>query len=418
MIRNPLQTAFTRTRPDLARVAEGISASLRSFSVAQRLAAANPSDDNGSSSRSSSNSSSSNSNNKPASSPLAPTNNRQRASSAVDNLIYKAEQSVRNLQNPSAAAPGGPGGQNIIRVTSLRGRGRGRGGAFAGPRNPPGPSGVTERPGADYTRRPSPLGMGLNVAGSGGGGGGGRGRGGMSRGGRGGPRRDGGRGGRGGRGRRGAARRGDRGEGRDGADGERQDTRRLDPLFVTDEEAAYVSRLEVGTGKVYDPTFTLDSLHGYAPAVATTSSPFGYAATAVTQARMLSGGQPYNDENHVLPEEALARSTKGHGVLFPSVESRVWTQEFTTAEGVEYKAANAETKQAVLEAALQGKYDAPQAVKLGDTLNLVQNYAKKDTRIFGQPGRTIHDKIKSLLPQQAAAGKAKQAGGDAKKAKA
>lgn len=190
--------------------------------------------------------------------------------------------------------------------------------------------------------------------------------------------------------------------------GDRNDSRRLDPLFVTDEEAAYVARLEEGVGRVYDPTFALESLHGYAPAVATSKSPFGYAATAMTQARMLSGGQPYDHENHVLPEEALARSKRGaQGVLFPSEESRAWTQEFTTADGVQYKGANDETKQAVLEAALQGKYDAPRAVELGDALSVVQNYARKDTRVYGQPGRTIHDKIKSLLPKDAAAGNAK-----------
>jgi len=259
--------------------------------------------------------------------------------------------------------------------------------------------------------------MGLNISesndfqrfgprdGNGSGRGGGMFRGGrVNRGGRGGRRRGGRDGGREG-GRDGAL-----DGGRGGGGGDKYDSRRLDPLFVTDEEAAYVARLEEGVAGVYDPSFTLESLHGYAPAVATSNSPFGYAATAVTQARMLSGGQPYEHENHVLPEEALARSKQGaQGVLFPSKESRAWTQEFTTAEGVQYKSANDETKQAVLEAALQGKYDAPQAVKLGDTLSLVQNYARKDTRVYGQPGRTIHDKIKSLLPQEAVAGMAKAA---------
>lgn len=288
------------------------------------------------------------------------------------------------------------------------------GGAFAsGPRNPPGPSGVTERPGVNYnyndrqSRPPqnTPLNVGINVSGGNGqnsfrkfGGGGGGGGGGMTfRGGR--P----GRFGKSGRGKRGGGG-GGRGEGRDGEgrDGERQDTRRLDPLFVTEEEAAYVARLEQGVEHTYDPTFNLDSLHGYAPAVATTSSPFGYAATAVASARVLGGGRTFEHENHVLPHDALASATKGTGVYFPSAESRAWTQEFSGAGAPDYsKGASGETRTAVLEAALQGKYDSPRPVALGDTLALVENYTKKDTRAFGQPARTIQEKIRSLLPQKA-----------------
>ncbi|RYP83482.1 hypothetical protein DL770_005372 [Monosporascus sp. CRB-9-2] len=361
MIRQPLQTVLARTRPELNRVTDDIASSLRRFSIAQRLSSPENNDNNAS--------------------------RRQRDVKAVDELIAMGESTVNQIQSPdksqdqprpfSGAAPPPNRPSNIISVTSLP-----RGG-FQGIRR--------YDPGTGRTGAPPPTG---NTSGWGAGPvirGGLRGRGGRTVGGAGGAS--------GGRGR---ARR--RRPARSEEDVETTAREKAeDEYYVLKEERAWFATQAEGVERPFQPQLTLESLAGYGPAVATSGTPFARGETVIRQARVLGGGRPYHEDDLVLPEDAVKAFREGTGVFFATPEAKEWTRRFGPRK-VTFEAPPEETRQAVLEAALLGKYDGPQyadpagTTATAHTIATVRNYVKRDNSWYAAGERVLEEKVKSLLP--------------------
>ncbi|RYP56161.1 hypothetical protein DL771_012106 [Monosporascus sp. 5C6A] len=360
MIRQPLQTVLARTRPDISRVTDGIASSLRHFSVAQRLSS--PENDDSYISR------------------------RQRDVKAVNELIAMGESTVNQIQSSdnsqdqprplSGAAPSPNRPSNIISVKSLPRAG------FQGIRRyDPGAGRTGALP---LTGNSSGWGAGPVTRG------GFRGRGGRIVGGAGGARGGRGRGGRGGARRRRPAR-----SEEDEEAAAREKTE--DEYYVSKEERAWFAARAEGVERPFQPQLTLESLAGYGPAVATSGTPFARGETVIRQARVLGGGRPYHEDDRVPPEDALKAFREGTGVFFATPEAKEWTRRFGPRK-VTFEAPPEETRQAVLEDALLGKYDGPQYADPADTIATVRNYVKRDNSWYAAGERVLEEKVKSLLP--------------------
>ncbi|KAI1496010.1 hypothetical protein F5X99DRAFT_425271 [Biscogniauxia marginata] len=382
MLRHPLSSAVGRTAgADISRVTDGITASLRNFSVARKLQQDNSNDGD---------------NNDDYSLPLM---GKQRAAAAFDELMSISDMPTNS--DSSSASPSSPAaspdtdkptqtpirpaalasltrGPRIIKVSSLpsrdgvriiRGGFRGPGGAGppAGGRRPSIP-GMT----GDLYRQPQ------RFAGRGGGGGGGGG---------------GGRGGRRGRGRR-----------REGGDGDRRrggrdDGRQGDPEDVEDPAVqAWREEKEMGALVPYNPSVSLSVLAGYGPAVATSTTPFAAAETATRQARILGGGDAYHEGHLLEPQDAQARFRDGEGVFFPTPRARKLARRNSPSTLGWIGLPPEETRTAVLEAALLGHYDGPRFAEPGDTAGAVRSYVRRDGTWNADASRRIEAKIMSLLP--------------------
>ncbi|KAI6088124.1 hypothetical protein F4821DRAFT_258296 [Hypoxylon rubiginosum] len=418
MIRHPLQSAVGRTRPDLNRVADGIAASLRQFSISARRSA---SDDNDSQPprpptgpRLLRNAAAVNEvlsilDDSSMRQPRAQTQNQTPATSSTPRPITK-----RPSPNPPARAQGPNtitvntqprGGANRLgddltlngrnnEITSapqvirggFRGRGRGFRGGF-GDNNftPSDRSGGPPQSNNNFNRDDRPRR--------------GRGRG------AGGARGGGARGGRGGRG----------GNRRRREDGDRDSRGRKGdgsgPLLdAAPHVKAYLEQRETGETLAFNPSLTLQSLAGYGPAVATAGTPFGQGETALRQARIMGGGDFFHPLHIKHPDEVRAAWRDGAGVFVPpSAEARQWTdavlERMVEKSGKPFGAPE-EVKQAVLEDALLGKYEGPKYAELNDTAATIRSYVKRDGTWNAQAERGIEAKVMSLLGQRRGGAKA------------
>ncbi|KAK8064911.1 hypothetical protein PG994_007549 [Apiospora phragmitis] len=360
MLRNPLQSAVARGgRPDLHR--RSAAAIKELFSMTQRDRA--PQDNNPSRS-----SNGNNSDGTAAPKPRAPEAPKIISVSSLRGGTGGRFTGVRRTAHGVSTLPGGGPGGNVIRG-GLPGGFRGRGGVMRGAFGP-GRGGFAAR-------------------GGGGAGGAGGGRGGAMAGGRG----------------RGGRRRGDDSDDRpnrrrDRPDRAEEDAYRRFAASGSEDPAydAWVEPLEQGTVQTYNPSFDLiKDLAGYAPAI---------HATALTQTRILGGGRAYSSDDIPGPEDAKKQYTEGHGVFFPSEEAK---KLISRRAEMEFQDPPEETKSAILDAALLGKYEGPKFAQPGDHLGSVRSYVKRDGTWNADAERRIEAKIKSLLPAQQAAAAARPA---------
>ncbi|KAI1477021.1 hypothetical protein F4774DRAFT_214928 [Daldinia eschscholtzii] len=396
MIRHPLHSAVGRTRPDINRVTDGIAASLRQFSVSARRSA----EDN-------------NNNNNNDDSSRRPTG-RQRSMAAVNELIRTVDSGIsaaagmsnQNTANAPSAA-GRPQGPSVISLKNLPH-------GLAGIRRTASPSGPPPQFSANsgpriirggFVGRGRGAGAGAGFPSRGGGGVGFPSRGGLR-----GPRpqgsddrprraRGGGRGGARGRGR-----------GRGGKDGDeegggRRRNKRLQHLQGDEADImeslkvkSYFEEKQMGTTRNFTPTLTLNTLAGWGPAVATSSSPFGQGETVLRQARILGSGMAYHPQNLETPFEMTKRWRDGNGTFVPpSYEGQVW--KLRVMKKRRFKAPD-EVKTAVLEDALLGKYgDGPKYADITDTIGTLRSYVRKDGTWNADAERRIENKVRSLLEQ-------------------
>ncbi|KAI1872195.1 uncharacterized protein JN550_003914 [Neoarthrinium moseri] len=382
MIRNPIHSTLGRGRPELTRLSEGIAASLRQFSIAQARCDDKPSRPSG----------------------------RQRSAAAASELVAMNEdrkpargaapQAARASASRPAAATRAPEMPKVITIANLRGGGLRGGiqGRFAGPNKAQGPGGSAASSGAVIR-----------------GGFRGRGRGGAFRGGAAGGRGGavGGRGGAGGyrggaggyRGGRGRGLRRGRGDDRPMRGPRRtqeekeddQEYQRFKNMGEEDPEvSAYVEKVECGVVHTYTPMAPkelLADLAAYSPAVAS-SAPISQTATTLFQARMLGGGKPYHPDEYTHPRDAKKLYTEGEGIFFPSPEAKAWTEK---AGNFNFKAPPQETTSAVLNVALQGKYEGPKFAPSTDAFGTIQSYVKRDGTWNMVAERGIEAKVRSLL---------------------
>ncbi|KAI1656941.1 hypothetical protein F4813DRAFT_116874 [Daldinia decipiens] len=400
MIRHPLNSAAGRARPDLNRVADGIAASLRQFSVSARRGAEDNDDDHSQ---------------RPSS--------RQRSIAAVNELIATVDSGIgasRPTQNTAANAPPparsqGPnvitlkniprggfsgitrtayGGPNIIRTDSLPSRG----GFNSIVRTGPPPTGMPPRFGANGS--PNIIRGGFRGRGGGGGSP------------RFGPPRQGGPSGGGGGGGRGNRRPDDRPQRargsrrRRGGDDDEKGARRREAGQQAKEEneidspaiRAYLEGKETGRTIAFNPSLSLASLAGWGPAVATSSTPFGQGETVLRQARILGGGQAFHPQHLEQPLSLHLAWRDGNGAFVPpSDEARMWKKQVLKDRPFE---APAEIKTAVLEDALLGKYgEGPKYADPQDTIGTLRSYVRRDGTWNAHAQRSIEAKVQSLLGQ-------------------
>ncbi|KAK6949421.1 hypothetical protein Daesc_009497 [Daldinia eschscholtzii] len=394
MIRHPLNSAVGRTRPDINRVTDGIAASLRQFSVSARRSA----EDNN------------NNNNNDDDSSRRPTG-RQRSMAAVNELIRTVDSGISaaagmSNQNTANAPPaaGRPQGPNVISLKNLPN-------GLAGIRRTASPGG----PPPQFSANGGPRIIRGGFVGRGRGGGAGTGFPSRGGGGAGFPSRGGPRGPRGPRPgsddrprrARGGAR--GRGRGRGGKDGDEEEgggrrrNKRLQNLQEGEGDImenlkvkSYLEEKETGTTRNFTPTLTLNTLAGWGPAVATSSSPFGQGETVLRQARILGSGMAYHPQNLETPFEMTKRWRDGNGTFVPpSYEGQVWKVRVMKTR--RFKAPD-EVKTAVLEDALLGKYgDGPKYADITDTIGTLRSYVRRDGTWNADAERRIENKVRSLL---------------------
>jgi hypothetical protein len=169
------------------------------------------------------------------------------------------------------------------------------------------------------------------------------------------------------------------------------------------EEKEYLQAEDQGGSGPTDfvPSITLESLEPHGPAVATTATPIARAATVLRQARVLGGGVPYNDDARLYPEDALHLYHHREGVFFQTPEARTWAQSYVKNK---FKTAGPEVNNAVLEATLLGRYEAPGLPDQGDTLARVRNYMRRDGTWDAASSRSIEAKVASLVARNRAPG--------------
>ncbi|KAI1091639.1 hypothetical protein F5B19DRAFT_457783 [Rostrohypoxylon terebratum] len=395
MIRHPLNSATCRARPDMNRVADGIAASLRQFSIsAQRCANNNNNDDDDG-----------------ISDDPRRLTGRQRARAAVDELISTVHSTVEQTRSrmPMAARDGSEAQANAQQGEGLRQEGGGGGAQGQGSRVISTPAGfrgfqrISFGGARDNAITKAPPGANIIRGGFRGRGGGspmfarGGGRGGFGEGasfrgrGRGGAR--GGFRGRDDRPRRGRGRGGPR-EGREKDQKESTAKKRIDDR---PDVKAYLERKEMGETMAFNPQISLESLAGFGPGLATSATPFAAEEAVLRQARILGGGFGYHP-THLVNKNVLHDSySKGNGIFVaPSEDARTWISSLFRNE---LKPPAPEVKTAVLEDALLGKYDGPKYAETQDTLGVVQSYVKRDGTWNVAAERRIGEKVRSLLEQ-------------------
>ncbi|KAI1105713.1 hypothetical protein F4804DRAFT_109969 [Jackrogersella minutella] len=420
MIRHPLHSAAVgRARPDLSRVADGIAASLRQFSISAQRCAPDRNDDEDRRPRPS---------------------GRQRTVAAVDEIIstmeggpadtprtsYPPSEAHRSFR-PAEAAPPRPieasrdaGSDDkprfVIRreyreyMDSPRGGMRGgmRGGSSGGPSGPNIIRGGFRGRGggaSSFSRGGGASSFGRGGGGYGGGYGnsdGGGGYGSFSR----------GRGGGGFRGRddrprrsRGPRRaRGSRNDedgegGRRKRNGREQESEPQQLLGTEPHVREYLDAQEQGETAAFNPALSLAELAGWGPAVATSKTPFGQGETVLRQARILGGGQAFHSSHLQDPLAMRLAWRDGMGLFTPTGEdAQMWTRQVMRDRVVQ---APAEVKTAVLDDAMLGQYQGPQYADTNDTLGTVRSYVKRDGTWNVHAERSIEAKVSSMIGKSA-----------------
>ncbi|KAI1378674.1 hypothetical protein F4677DRAFT_374645 [Hypoxylon crocopeplum] len=370
MIRHPLHSAIGRARPDLNRVADGITASLRQFCVSARRSSPDNDDSN--------NQSRSTSRQRAAAAAFdellalrdtAPSPSKQTPNS---NSPIRAKEprvvSVKSLpfgklnafsKTGDESADGGNVEQRTWGSNVIRGgfQGRGRGGNF----------GFAGRDGTARRR--------------------GGGAGGMSRDDR--PRRA--------RSARGRRRGGDEDGGRRGR--RREANADVEAIDAHPQVKAYLEAREMGATVPFNPTLSLQSLLGHGPAVATAGTPFGHGEIVMRQTRILGRGRDVRPTNMQRPDDI--RAVLRAGVLLPP--SREAKLQMRKAPNFRLVYGPAAVRTAVLEDALLGKYEGPKYADPNDTIGTLRNYVKRDATWNADAERSIEAKVGSLLGQQAGA---------------
>ncbi|KAK2625557.1 hypothetical protein QTJ16_004869 [Diplocarpon rosae] len=336
-----VNSALGRGRPvphDLARVADGIAASLRQFSISAARYSEDGRDDALRTSRSS------------------------RALDARNEVSSLAPSPSRGIDARSLAASPPP---TLVRRVDpggnfpLRGSGRS------------GPGSISRGPRQDFAGR----------------------RGNLTRGGA----RPGmtGRGGRGGRGSRG--KRGGRGRGK-GKDGKRERDKRpkaeddMEPTPYTAEEIEYIDHSQGGFQKPYTPVTSAQDLARWGPPVI--SSPRGVVETIANKMAVATDNQ---NPEFKSGELHVARIRNGVGTLFENAEER---RKSRKAWGKVYsQSLSQQDQEAMMKQWAAGWYNAPQPVNApDDVLAQVAAYMTRNETYLPADARKLEGKLRSLLP--------------------
>lgn len=216
-------------------------------------------------------------------------------------------------------------------------------------------------------------------------------------------------GGRGGRGQ--FSRGGGRGGGRGGRGGGKRDNKKPKKKFVDEDkyykltwskdEQAYINAKEQGVVTKFTPSATLADYSGYGPALAT-DSPLGKVESAMRSMRILAGGKPFCADGYYNDDKATLKRYREEKkpVFFDDLKEKEWLVEMTgfnlEKEGIQ--GPDEKTKAAIIQSAIQGKYTAPKAAGLKNTLEVLAQYHSKQDTWMPTDGKAFDDKVRSLLP--------------------
>jgi hypothetical protein len=183
------------------------------------------------------------------------------------------------------------------------------------------------------------------------------------------------------------------------------------------EEQEWVNHVEQGVVTPYNPSLTLESLVGYGPAIATDSN-LGKVESAMRSMRILGGAMAFNSDGLRLePTEYVKRYYQEKPVFFHSKQEKDWVE--AAKPGVKFSPLSEATKTAIIDAAILGKYEAPQSIPVGNTLEAIKSYQIRNATVTAEDGDKFNQKMQSLLPASMLPKEAsKSAGGSKKAAKA
>lgn len=159
-----------------------------------------------------------------------------------------------------------------------------------------------------------------------------------------------------------------------------------------------INRMEQGVVTAYVPTVTAESLAGYGPALASDAA-VAKMESAMRAMRILGGGRPFDPVTTVTGDirEAVKRySHEKKPLFFSSKEEKEWLE--SCRPGFRFKPAEDATKQAVLDAAVLGKYEKPQFVDVSNVMGTLANYHSREPTYLPSESQAFIAKVRELLP--------------------
>jgi hypothetical protein len=182
--------------------------------------------------------------------------------------------------------------------------------------------------------------------------------------------------------------------------------------------AEYRRLVAEGLPTPYRPSLTLDDLVGFGPPIATDHA-MGRVELAMRSMRVLGGGMPFSGDTgyyNMLHDTRQQLSSKG-AVFFSDLSERDWlvkhgekylADDYVPRDKTKLAAA-ARTRQAIIETAVRGLYEAPKYAERTDILGSVASFQTRNGTYKVGNKRQFEEKALSLLPPQLVARQAEEA---------
>lgn len=137
---------------------------------------------------------------------------------------------------------------------------------------------------------------------------------------------------------------------------------------------------------------------GYGPALATDAS-IGKVESAMRSMRILGGGKPFHPDGYYNdPKDNAQRySQEKKPVFFDDLKEKDWLGK---SQRIWIDPPLENTKAAIIQAAVQGKYAGPEFAAANDTLATLASYHARDATYTPTDGEEFDAKVRSLLPTQ------------------
>ncbi|KAK4197866.1 hypothetical protein QBC40DRAFT_284748 [Triangularia verruculosa] len=176
-------------------------------------------------------------------------------------------------------------------------------------------------------------------------------------------------------------------------------------LALSEAEKQVVDRYEKGEVVPYLPTLTEKELSGYGGGLAT-SAQWGKVQSVIQTMRLMGGGQAFNSDSGVTMDITAVRKRvfkEKKPIFFNSAGEREWLrkgEKFVSGKVPE------KARKVVVDLAVLGKYRETGFKELGDVKGMIENYTGRTWSYRQEDQRRLMEKVISLLPAEAAKGKA------------
>ncbi|QSZ29690.1 hypothetical protein DSL72_004207 [Monilinia vaccinii-corymbosi] len=183
-----------------------------------------------------------------------------------------------------------------------------------------------------------------------------------------------------------------------------------DPPY-TAEEQRYLDSQEGGEWVSYNPVTSLADLESWGPALATSASTNGLKESIIYKLQLASGTLGQRDVP-TPPERHLANVERGLVTVFESREEKEgiekwrdgkeeWRNEVRWKVHKDYKVGglSEEEKEALLKEMVAGVYEKPGDVKKG-ILGDVERFARKNETFLPEDSRSLSEKLQSRIPPE------------------